>query len=391
MFHTNAYKTKTIMRPRKAPAVDDIWSIAIDTGYSSVKAISPNEVVCFPSFAKKLPKSQEFLGKESKNNILYEDENGNRWLVGANAQGMINANDTTTSSSGLYIRDRFASPMFKVIARTGFALVMQNNQYGSPAMKTPVVQTGLPPRHMNEYKEDIKEALAGEHEFKLKIGDKDWKTFRFTLPEHNISVMDQPMGSLISASMDRNGGPVPDATKYLNSNALVLDPGFGTCDTFNILNHRVTNNNTWDDLGMQRILLDTCHDIYDKYHEEITVPAMQKCLAEGTIRVRDRKNRTCKPMPFGEILEANLKSVCDEMLQTIDENYDGLMDHDYLIVTGGLGDAWFNRIKNYYSGNEALTVVAGNCNDPELEGLFSNVRGYYMNLLNNLKSGSYGR
>lgn len=385
MFQTNAFKTRTKMIARQNPTLSNVWPVAIDVGYSSVKVFSSNMIACFPSYARKLEKGQKFLGEANNKNILYEDENGEIWLVGMYAQNMVSANEASSAASGLFIRDRFSSPMFKVITRVGLAFAMQSNKYGSPLGKTLAVQTGLPPKHMDECTQDLKEVLEGEHSYRIKIGESDWQELKFTLPAENIFVMEQPMGSLIAVSTDRNGGLVPDAKKYLTSNVLVADPGFGTADTFNICERRIINNNTWEDLGMNRVLTDTCRDIYDEFHEEISVPAIQKNLESGTIRVKDRKLRKSKDQSFAHILERNSKNVCEEFLHTLDENYNGLFDHDYLIITGGLGSAWSEKIKNYYSGIETLKVINATINDDSIDGLFSNVRGYYMNLLNNLK------
>lgn len=384
MIDTQAFRTKTIYQARTNPSVKNVWGIAIDVGFSSVKVFSPNAIACFPSFAKKLAKGQQFIGQADKKNILYEDEDGSLWLVGTYAQNMINAGDNTSATAALFVKDRFSSPMFKVIARVGLALGMLTNNYGSPAGKTLAVQTGLPPAHMEDCAEDLKDVLAGNHNFRIKVGEDDWKEIRFDLPKQNIRIMEQPKGSLIAVSTDRNGGTIPDAKKYLTSNALVLDPGFGTSDTFNIVERRIVNNATWDDLGMNRVLTETCNDIYSKYRTEINVTGIQKCLEKGTVRVTNRKERKSYEQSFGDILEANVKSVCNELLQKIDETYQGLFYHDYLIVTGGLGSVWFNQIKNYYSGLETLHVIPGTQND-NLDGIFSNVRGYYMNLLNWLK------
>lgn len=384
VIDTKAFRTKTLYIERQNPMVDKFWGIGMDIGFSSNKIFAPNMVASFPSFARKIDKNQDFLGKADKKNILYEDENGDLWLVGLYAQNMISAYETSSSLEGLFIKDRFSSPMFKVIARVGLALGMMENKFGNPKGRTLAVQTGLPPMHMRECKQDLIDALAGYHEFKIKIGESDWQEVRFNLPEQNIDVMPQPMGSLIAASTDRNGGQIPEAKKYLTSTGIVFDPGYLTVDTFNITERRVDGNKTWTDLGMNRILQETCNDIYDIYGVEYSVPSIQKCLEKGTIRVINRKERRNSEEPFADILAKNSKKICEETLQTIDQTYKGLSYHDYMIITGGLGNVWFNQIKEYYKGFDALHIVSATQND-SLDGIFSNVRGYYMQLLNRLK------
>ena len=383
MINTNDFKTKTIFQPRQNPSVNGYWGIALDVGFSSVKTFSPNQVACFPSYARKLPRGQKFLGEADNRNILYRDENGDVWLVGMYAQNMIHEDDSDSLSEGLFVKNRFSSPMFKVIARVGLALGMLTNQYGGPQGKNLAVQTGLPPKHLEEYAPEIKEVLAGDHEYEIKIGNRNWEKVKYSLPLPNIRVM----GSLIAVSTDKNGNPVPNAKKkYLNGNVMVLDPGFGTTDIFNISERQVTCD-TWDDLSMNAVLQDVCNTLHDDpgYKVKMTVPAIQKCLEKGTVRIIDKKLRKAYDKSFATILAESSQRICDGMLAKLDETYKGMWYHDYLIVTGGLGAAWFDQIKEYYKGIETLKVISGMEND-NLDGIFSNVRGYYFNLLNTFKN-----
>lgn len=385
VIDTKAFRTKTLYIERQNPMVKNFWGIGMDVGFSSNKIFSPNVVACFPSYARKIDKNQDFLGKADKKNILYKDENDDLWLVGLYAQNMISANETSSSVEGLFTKNRFSSPMFKVISRVGLALGMMTNKFGDPKGKTLAVQTGLPPLHMREYKQDLIDVLAGYHEFKIKIGEGDWQDVRYNLPVQNISVMPQPMGALISASTDRNGGMMPDANRFLTSTGLVLDPGFFTVDTFNIEERKIKGNKTWENLGMNRILQETCDDIYNTFGAEYTVPAIQKCLERGTVRVINRKERRTSDEPFADILEQNCKAICAETLRILDETYDGLGYHDYMILSGGLNNIWYKQIVEYYKGlKDTLKIVQASQND-SLDGIFSNVRGYYFQLLNDLK------
>ena len=292
------------------------------------------------------------------------------------------ASDNTTAS--MYIKDRFSSPMFLVITRVGLALGMMQNQYGSPVDKTLTVQTGLPSEYVKTNSEDLINALAGTHNFKIKIGEENWKNFSFNLPKENISIMPQPMGSLISASSDINGGQMPIAKKYFSSNVLVFDPGFGTLDTFSIKNHMTENHYTFANLGMRRVLAETSEKIYDKYHIEIPVPAMQKCLETGTFRHINKAERKSVLVEFADILNECNQNVCYEALRTIDDSYDGMFRHDYMIITGGTSAAWESMIRGYYKNMETLSIVNAWNND-NIHPIFSNVRGYYMKRINNLK------
>ena len=87
---------------------------------------------------------------------------------------------------------------------------------------------------------------------------------------------------------------------------------------------------------------------------------------------------------FSDLLEKANEKVCYEALQKVDNIYNNLIDHDYLVVTGGTGDAWKSIITEYYSGMDSLKIINGNQNDM-LPTIFSNVRGYYLYIVNKMK------
>lgn len=385
MIHTADFKTKTKFSEIKREQPGNYWPIALDIGYSGVKGISPNATYCFPSFAVKTH-GEMMVGDLSDDDILYCDcETGEEWRIGASAIETITSDDTNETIDSLYGRNRYYTPMFKVIARAGMAIGMLNNQYGSPVGLTPVLQTGLPPAYMKSDTPLLKDVLSGLHRFKIRVGKSpQWQEFRFELPEENIYVMAQPMGTLFSIVTGINGTTVSDAKKYFNSNVLIFDSGFGTFDVFEIKNRVISRYNSFDDLGMKRILKETADDIYRTYKVEIPVPAMQKYLKDGKIKCFDRVQRITRLAPFDGILERASNKICDEAIEKVMNLYNNLIDHDYLVVTGGTGAAWSEKIRDYFAGMETLTVVSGNKNE-DLPHIFSNVRGYYYFLTGKLK------
>lgn len=394
MIHTQEFKTKTILQPRQNPSTSKYWGVSMDIGYSSVKIFSPNMIASFPSYAKKVAygTADHPIGGLEKTCIAYRDENNNEYFIGAIAQDSVQAGDSDNSTASLHVRQRYLTPEFMALTRVGLALGMMKNQYGDPAGKILHVQTGLPPEYMaGPDTEMLKSVFEGKHNFSIKLGGNNWIDFTFEISAENIAVMPQPMGTLVSIATDRNGGQLPEARKYFSSNLIIVDPGFGTLDTFDIKNHYLSSNKTWDNLGMHRVMEETCKLIARDYKTSISVPAMQKYLGEGTFSTNyDMDTKKVNPLkrtkiPFADILEMANKIVCEEALTTIDSFYNYLQNEDYLVITGGTGAAWFDIIKNHYSEIEALKVIDGAANDT-IPAIFSNVRGYYMTQLNTLKN-----
>ena len=381
MIHTENFKTKTMLLERDNHTRSR-WNIGLDIGYSAVKGFSPNTVFCFPAFAKRVPEQYLSVARAKDSAIQYKDlDTGEIWNVGESAQEMSGTNDNELA---VYGRVRYFNKMFKVISEVGIGIGMLENKYGKIGNASPFVQTGLPPEYRISDESDLKEALAGKHHFAIKIGEQEWKEFNFELPIENIDVIDQPMGTLFSISTLNNGRTSVDAAKYFNSNILIADAGFGTLDVYNINKGRVaTRPETIDNLGMKQVFKETIHEIFEKYKKEITVSEMQKLLQTGKFRqiLKQGNKRISKEIDFADILERNNEKVCTDMLTHICSAYNNLIDHDYLVITGGTCNAWSNIIRDYFSGMETLKVISGAQND-NLSAVFANARGYYMYALN---------
>lgn len=371
------FKTKTIIQGRQNPTFDsEFWIAAVDVGYSAVKAFSANSITCFPYYARKVDPSALTLKTPDSSDIQYRDSNGT-WNVGALAQNMISSDEAMDSAATMYGRNRYYSPMFLVTARTGIALSMLSNQYGSPNGKTPIIQTGLPPAYMKSDSAFLIDVLSGHHTFEVKVGTGKWTKFDFDLPKENIYIMPQPMGSLISAGTDNKGKETYEAKKLNSSNLLIVDGGFGTLDVFNVKNGQLSSIETFDDLGMKRVFGDTANEIYKKFNVEVPIYAMQKYLQDGNVKVFDRANMKTELKSFADILDEQNKKVCMEAINRLRTMYNDFLDYQYIIVTGGTGAAWMPYIKDFLKNMEGLNVIGANQNDT-LSHVFSNVRGYYL-------------
>lgn len=387
---TQNFRTKTMFIERANVRGSDAWQVAVDVGYSGVKLFSPNIIACFPAFAA--PAKGVFVGGSAKSmddTILYrESETDPVWFVGRAAQDAISKEDPDTSSMSIYGRQRYGSDMFRVLVNTALGLACRKNQYGDPDGLPIVLRTGLPNAYIKTDSLYLKEAFEGVHSFDLKIGNGDWQHFDVVLAKGNVSVMPQPMGTLLSVVTSDDGTMRSEADLYYSSPTLICDPGFGTFDCFSLRGGAMTTMETFDTLGMKQVLADTSKEIFDKYHTDIPVPAMQRYLETGYISMYDRRNRTSVMMPFDDILEECSRKTAMKAIDKLDEIYN-LDDYKYLILTGGTGEAWYPYFKDAYKGMSGLTLVPGNQNTmgvltnekgypAPLPFIFSNVRGYYM-------------
>lgn len=191
------------------------------------------------------------------------------------------------------------------------------------------------------------------------------------------------MGSLYSAITDNEGAQGQFGLQVLKSKTLVFDPGFKTLDIYNISAGRVFGKPaTFDNLGMHEIFQRTVDGLKGA---NITVLGMQSALRKGYVTILNKRTMVNKKEHFEDLLEKNTKEVCMEAVQKLVSLYNYMQDHDFLIVTGGTGNAWYPMIKDYFRNMENLTILSANRNDKLLSNTYSNVRGYYFSLVSMLR------
>lgn len=385
MRETLNFKPKTLMETRNFPSSNSHWVIGLDIGYSAVKGICPNKIFSFPSYARKIPENRERMKAYADTDIRYRDKDG-IWAVGTLAYDEVVVSEVIDSEEELYGRNRYYSPMFMVLARTGIALGLIANHAGNPAGRKIALQTGLPPKYRITDTPMLKEVLAEKHSFEVQIGNTPWQRFEFELREDDIYVMPQPLGALVSASIDKDGKQLPQSAKYFASNLIVFDPGFGTLDDYMVrMGSVVGTGETFSNLGMHEVFQRTCDDIQKIYGVQMLVPELINKLEKGTVYITDRRAMKRTDKQFGNFLFNNCEQVCEEAIEKMKVIHDYFSDIDYIIATGGTYDAWADAFNSKFAEMEGLDIIPGNINDPTLSNVFSNVRGYYFYLMNRLK------
>ena len=275
--------------------------------------------------------------------------------------------------------------MFKVIASVGLALGLNENSFGSPKGKKIVLQTGLPPKYLiGDDKSDLIDALSGHYCFELAIGNKPWKKYEFSIERENIYIMAQPLGALVSASVSKNGKPVPTARNYYSSDVIVFDPGFGTVDSYvihmgNVMKERCE---TFSNLGMHEVFERTCNDIMEQFNIQLPITEFQSRLSFGNIKIVNKKKMSSQLYDFSELLEKNCRQVCSDVIEKLKSVYNYFAKTDYIIATGGTYEAWKQIFSDTFADMTSLELIPANINDVSMSNVFSNVRGYYFYRLN---------
>ncbi|MBR3517999.1 MAG: ParM/StbA family protein [Lachnospiraceae bacterium] len=380
---TRAFKTKSEIREYRLPKINGNNQykgrtvIALDGGYSSVKGASPCRVFMFPSYAKRVTKDLEVIGKVRAEDIQYRDNNtGEIWLVGQNAETMMTASDVaSTTDTSLYTRYRYNSDIFRVIMATGMCLGLWGTGEGNEIF----LQTGLPAEYKDRDTDVLVDALSGDYNVSIKIGNSDWATFSYTLDKDHIGVMEQPMGTL--CALTYKDGITTDLGKRLmrSQGTMIFDVGFGTEDIFSIMTGYKNKHQTHSDTGMRAVFEEVINQITQKYPVDVKIFEFQKYLDKGVVSFYDQSERCMRKVPFEEILDRINTAICEKSMDRLMQEYN-MGDYEHLVVTGGTGESRFGQIKKYFADRkfEDLQVLPGNLNTPDLPFCYSNVIGYYM-------------
>ena len=199
-------------------------------------------------------------------------------------------------------------------------------------------------------------------------------------------MMPQPVGSLYSVVIDKDGHSIPDAKDFFSKNILVADVGFGTFDPYGLIDRKIVLRESLSNLGMRRILAETSTYIREIYGEDIRVPAMQKYLERGYIEILDEETMQTEVVQIAPLLERSSEMVFQEAVSVLKSMTNFMRDYDILILTGGTCSLWMDKFTGHFKGMKSLTIISGNRND-KLPLLYANVRGYYMFCHMNIKAG----
>lgn len=379
MFTEFATSAEALDRDNLSPA--GCYPIGIDYGFSGVKGFAPDKTFCFPNCAVQI--AEEDLAAVldlSPDDIFLRNSDG-LWAVGMKASEMISDENAMNYEAEMYGRNRYFSPAFRAVMMAGLGIALsptaRRQYHGEPIF----VQTGLPPKYKTQDSPMLMETLSGNFDFELRAGKGPFRRFTFSIPQASIFIMDQPMGSLISSITRSDGTQQAPDLAILRASTLVFDPGFKTLDIFDISAGMVRESDTFDTLGMHEVFRRTVSDLRTRYGVDITIPGMQQAIRRGYVTSFDRHKMTSQNIAFDEMLCKYSDDVCAEAIQRLVAIYNYLQAHNYLIITGGTGDAWFDHISDYFKGMQSLRIIRANQYSPELSMVYANVRGYYLYLV----------
>lgn len=368
---TKKFRTRQEINSKISPKGKH-YIIGLDAGYSGMKVYYENGYFCFPSFIKQV--AENSLTVPAATDILYRDlETGDVYMVGKTAQQMVSSTDTNDTEEELFTRKRYSQKAFHILCHTAIAMAMKDKKDNREI----VIQTGLPTAYVDGDSEALKKALCKNVNFELKIGMGKWEKYHLELKHDYVFIMPQPAGSYYSTLIRSNGEYMPDAKEFLYGNVLVIDIGAGTGDIYGIKSRSIVSKESVNNIGMREVFKHTSKQILEELNEDIHLSALQQNLESGVVVYIDEDEMSTEEKPLAQYLEKASDEVFQKAMEKIKGITNAFRDYTYIIIGGGTGEAWFDKIQNYLSKMKTLQIVASNRAD-NLPFIYSNVRGYYL-------------
>ena len=345
------------------------YIVALDLGYSGTKIYIESGYICFPSYAKKIEHGMMVISDEK--DIFYRDETG-LYMVGYNAQNMTDAMSTNDTDGELFSRKRYADKRFKIITNVALALAIRRKNDNRDVF----IETGLPSSYMND-SDALKKAICKPAEFEIKRGSGEWESYKLEFTDNQVDVIPQPSGALYSVMTKSDGQFIDNVKEIIAGNTLIMDIGFGTFDFYGLKNRMIECKDSSDEIGMRKVLESTSKKILDDTGEEIRVASMQRKLEEGKFEAVNEDDLTSETKSISPYLEKATDEVFNEAMNKAKSVTNSFRGYNNLIISGGTGEAWFDKIKDRLKGMKTLKVIPANINDHE-PLIYAVARGYYL-------------
>lgn len=276
---------------------------------------------------------------------------GSDWLV------IVNTTDDISSTTTMYV---------------ALALAIRRKNDNRDVF----IETGLPSSYMND-SDALKKAICKPAEFEIKRGSGEWESYKLEFTDNQIDVIPQPSGALYSVMTKSDGQFIDNVKEIIAGNTLIMDIGFGTFDFYGLKNRMIECKDSSDEIGMRKVLESTSKKILDDTGEEIRVASMQRKLEEGKFEAVNEDDLTSETKSISPYLEKATDEVFNEAMNKAKSVTNSFRGYNNLIISGGTGEAWFDKIKDRLKGMKTLKVIPANINDHE-PLIYAVARGYYL-------------
>ena len=386
----NNYKTKTTMTEVNNSLSQDVWTVALDVGYSAVKVLAPNKVFSFPTFARPAANPKLEIISPDITIMRYRDANNIVYDVGGRAIDIADDFSVLDNEDVMYRRNWYNNETYRICLECALAIAIMSNpirQYKGEPIR---VITGLPCQFIDDIP-ILVSLISGEHSFDfIPPNEKEWTHIQFTV--ESTTVIEQPMGAYWSTLFREAYQRANDFSEIAGNNTLILDGGFGTFDMYGIIGKSPQLVSTYTDFSMKEVFKRTTNEIKERSDKLVPIPLLYKYLDDGKIRyvniiknsagIIDPADPECldpQSIVFSEILLNHSNDVAKKALLAIRADTNNFSAYKSVILSGGTIAAWFGLFKPYIE-KFGVRVYSASRYCRNIGECFAIARGYYMRL-----------
>lgn len=324
--------------------------VAVDPGFDSMKVVANGQVFKFPFNVVETDERKMTDYRLRPDFMLYQDNRGATYRVGQYARELLF--DDRRAVGSFYTEQRFISDEFQVGLRTAIALgIEKNGLYEQQDSLRIHVIVALPHACRNAYAPTIVGATSGQHQFSLRCGQGELKSYRYTIREGDVYTVSQTIAAILGETSDDNGDLDEDKFYYLsNGPTLVLDGGYYTMGMVVVsrggsVDESKTESNT--SFAMANVNALVAEAVREK-RPDIYHYAVEYLLGKDEGRIRYMEDGRAATIDLRALREEKLAVVCSDMIEYLNQKYDHLLDFRYVLATGGTGASFYAQMLRYY-------------------------------------------
>lgn len=343
--------------------------IAVDPGFDSFKIIIEGHSLKFPFNVEKTDENDFNNMNIDSSFILYRNEANETYRVGKYARDLIYENKSQSNIEDkmkeFYSANRLVSKEFEVgmltaIGKSLYEYSQLDNDFDLNNISNYDIYLGvaLPHSQVDGYKKDVISKLSGTHKFKLTIGNLAPIDFNIILDEHRIIPMSQTIAAIFNETSTSTGALDMDKNYFFTDGpTLVIDGGYYTVGLVTVSKGGTIDSKKCEsdvEHAMKNVNIKVADELKD-IRPDAKHYTIEYLISENNGKLRYIKNNedgTKEGAVFdvAETKEKKINETCTEFIDYLNQKYNYLLDVNYVLVTGGTGNEYFNQLKEYYVG-----------------------------------------
>lgn len=363
--------------------------IAVDPGFDTMKVVANGLVFKFPFNVIETDERKMSDYKIGDDFILYQDNMGGTYRVGQYAREMLFDNKSRVDT--FYTEDRFISDEFRIGLDTAIALsILKNNLYDQMDNLDIELIIALPHACRTTYASTVIGSVAGKHSFLLRYGKSAAKRYTYKITPAHVKTVSQTIAAMLGETSDDDGFIDEEKFFFLtNGPTLVLDGGYYTMGMVVISRSgNVDDDKTESDThhAMANVN-EKVAEMVRPYRPEITHYAVEYLLSKNNGQIRYMDNGKAHTLELSALRKEKAREVCDDLIQYLNKKYNDLLDFEYVLVTGGTGACFYDRLLEYYKDTgimdeTRMVLTSGMLNGTKYPIEFAIAIGAYKGLKN---------